>query len=93
MNMLSTAILVNLSTIIFVLIAGVYVWKQQHPARTRFVFGLCLVVLSGVLAVPAAEKYVDSVISAITLSNIVGIFHGAGLLVCALAFTRTKQNV
>lgn len=92
MGMFSMAFMVNLSTIFFALIAGIYVWKRQHPGRTYFVGGLCLVVLSGLFAVPAAEQYVDSFSTAITLSNIVGFIHGMGLLVCALAFTRTKES-
>ena len=93
MDVFSTTLLVNLSTLFFAFVAGGYVWNQRHPGKIYFVAGLCLVVFSGVFAVPIAEYYVDSTTSAITLSNIVGVVHGAGLVLCALAFTRSRQHV
>ncbi|GAA0371041.1 hypothetical protein GCM10009092_39210 [Bowmanella denitrificans] len=55
--------------------------------------GLSVVCLSGLLAIPATEYFVGSSISIITLSNIIGIFHGAGLLICATAFKPNEKRV
>ncbi|MBN7821214.1 hypothetical protein [Bowmanella yangjiangensis] len=93
MDILSTAIQVNLSTIIFSCIAVIVVWRFQHAGKLRFALGLSVVCLSGLLAIPAAEYFAGSSISIITLSNIIGMFHGAGLLICATAFKPNKKRV
>jgi hypothetical protein len=93
MDILNTTLLVNLSTLIFAFIAGAFVWRLQHPGRFRFALGLCLVSLSGLLAIPATEIFAGSFITLITLSNIIGVFHGAGLVVCASAFVLSEKRV
>jgi len=93
MDILSTAIQVNLSTIIFACIAGTIVWRSHHSGKVRFSLGLLVVCLSGLLAIPATEYFADSSISIITLSNIIGIFHGVGLLICAAAFKPNEKRV
>ena len=57
MDILSTAIQVNLSTIIFACIAGIVVWRFQHAGKIRFSLGLSVVCLSGLLAIPATEYF------------------------------------
>ncbi|WP_369743058.1 hypothetical protein AB8S08_00660 [Pseudidiomarina sp. PP-1MA] len=93
MDILSTAIQVNLSTIIFAFIAGILVWRFNHPGKVRFCLGLVIVCLSGILAIPATQYFSGSSMSLITQSNIIGILHGAGLLVCATAFNSNAKRV
>ncbi|RWU07918.1 hypothetical protein EGC76_11830 [Pseudidiomarina gelatinasegens] len=93
MDILSTAIQVNVSTIILACIAGILVWRCNHPGKIRFCLGLAIVCLSGILAIPAAQYFSGSSLSLVTQSNIIGIFHGAGLLVCATAFQFNAKRV
>lgn len=93
MDFLSTAIQVNLSTIILAFIAGILVCRFNHPGKVRFCLGLVIVCLSGILAIPATQYFSGSSMSLITQSNIIGILHGAGLLVCATAFNSNAKRV
>ncbi|MGI0154469.1 hypothetical protein AB8S08_04960 [Pseudidiomarina sp. PP-1MA] len=93
MDILSTAIQVNLSTIILAFIAGVLVWRSNHHGKFRFCLGLVIVCLSGILAIPVTQYFSGSSVSLITQTNIIGIFHGAGLLVCATAFNSNAKRV
>ena len=93
MDILSTAIQVNLSTIIFAFIAGIFVWRFNHPGKVRFCLGLVIVCLSGILAIPATQLFSGSSMSLTTQSNIIGILHGAGLLICATAFKSNAKRV
>lgn len=93
MDILSTALQVNLSTIILACVAGIIVWRFDHPGKVRFCIGLVIICLSGILAIPATQYFSDSSLSLITQSNIIGIFHGLGLLVCAMAFKSNAKRV
>ena len=93
MDILSTAIQVNFSAIILAGIAGMLVWRFNHPGKFRFCLGLVIVCFSGILAIPATQFFSGSSVSLITQSNIIGILHGAGLLVCATAFKPNAKRV
>jgi hypothetical protein len=93
MDILSTAIQVNLSTIILAFIAGVLVWRSNHHGKIRFCLGLVIVCLSGILAIPVTQYFSGSSVSLITQTNIIGLLHGVGLLVCATAFNSNAKRV
>ena len=93
------ALLVNITTILAVIFALVLLdsKKQQY---SLFVFGLFVVLLSGIIGVFSTElamrflpEFMSDESGLFILSTGVGLVHATGLVMCIIAFHRRVKDV
>jgi ABC-type methionine transport system permease subunit len=89
MEVLNTALLINITTIGFILVAAIVVSKSSGISKKYFLLGLLVMLINSLAAIPFAVyglQLFDSKTGLFVVSNITGAFFGIGVLICAYAF-------
>ncbi|MDP5460927.1 hypothetical protein [Alishewanella sp. SMS8] len=89
MEVLNTALLINITTIGFILVAAFVASKSSGLSKKYFLFGLLVMLINSLVAIPLTVyglQVFDSENGLFIISNISGAFFGIGVLICAYAF-------